>query len=95
MADINIDTVKINECGQDLVKLSNEMNMIINQMFTRINNISGSEGIWVGPGAEKFKQYANIDKKQYTTFIDNFYKFGKYLIDYSSSYEQLIKGVKK
>ena len=95
MADIYIDTTKINECGEDLIKLSTEFSSVVNTMFERISKISDSEKVWAGGSAEEFKQLAKLDKKQYVTFATDFYNFGKYLIDYSASMDSTLRGVKK
>lgn len=95
MKDIHIDTVKIRNCGNEIIKISVQMNEIINAMFNRINNMPTTTGEWVGPSANEYAQRANLEKRQYTVFANELYAKGKYLIDYANAMEQKISEVVK
>lgn len=94
MKEINIDTIKIRECGKDIIDLSLELNEIITTMFNRIQNIQNTTGEWIGTSASDFINNSNIDKLQYLKMQDAIYKNGKYLMDYADLMERLISEVK-
>ena len=95
MKQINVDTVKIRECGKDIMELSIELNEIINTMFNRINNMSNASGEWIGTSANDFIQLAKIDRIQYLNMKDSIYTSGKYLVDYANTMERVINEVKE
>lgn len=95
MSEIHIDTVKLKECGKDIVSLSSELYEIIDTMFKRINNVNKVTGEWVGISATDFVNKANVDKVQYLMMQNQIYQHGKYLIDYANMMENVIKEMQK
>lgn len=95
MKDIYIDTKKVKECGQDIMKLSMELGETIHTMFRRIQNMNNTTYEWVGASATAFIASSNIDKLQYLNMQDSIYKDGKYLVDYADSMECLISEVRE
>ena len=95
MQQIDIDTIKIRECGKDIISLSIEMKEIIDTMFKRINNINISTGEWLGDSADLYIKEALIDKIQYLNMQDSIYKNGKYLIEYSDNMERIANEVRQ
>lgn len=95
MENINIDTKKIRECGQDIMNLSVELNEIITLLFNHINTLSSKTGEWQGSSATKFIEYAGVDKIQYLKMKEAIYQSGKYLTTYADSMERVINEVKR
>ena len=95
MKDINMDTQRIRECGNDIMSLSVELNEIITVLFNHINTLNNKTGEWKGNSANHFIADANIDKIQYLKMKDSIYQNGKYLTDYADSMEKIINEVRK
>ncbi len=84
---INIDTDKIVQCGNDLIKLSQDLNIIIQDMYAKINKVIVSN-TWVGESALEFVNKANQDKIQILNFQKNLYNYGLTLKNNSQRYDQ-------
>lgn len=94
MENLNIDTQKIRGCGQEIMRLSVELNEIITELFGHINTLNNKTGEWQGNSATQFIANANIDKIQYVKMQDSIYQSGKYLITYADVMEKVISEVK-
>ena len=71
MANVKVDTKKMQEMGNDIIRLSLEFNEAINMLYSRISSInSENNSAWVGSGASEFVRRALIEKKQYVTLKD-------------------------
>lgn len=86
MANINIDTIKIRECGNDLLQLSQEYGEIIDLLFRRIASMEQT-GEMVGQAAQDISNIARNDKLQYLQFKKDLDGLAKILIHSASSYE--------
>lgn len=95
MENINIDTQKIRECGQDIMNLSVELNEIITVLFDHINTLNNKTGEWQGSSATKFIAAAGVDKIQYLKMKESIYQSGKYLTTYADSMERVINEVRR
>lgn len=95
MENINIDTQKIRECGQDIMSLSVELNEIITTLFDHINTLNNKTGEWKGASATKFIADASVDKIQYLKMKESIYQSGKYLTTYADSMERVINEVRR
>ena len=92
---IDIDTKKIEKCGLDLIKLSQDLFSVCNSMYDRINNMPTMTGEWVGQAALEFSKKANIDKVQVVDLKNKLYSFGNELIKYAGDYESVVKKIKQ
>lgn len=86
---MKIDKEKINECGHDLMMLSNEMNSLISDMFDNLSSIQRNNS-WVGNSAEKFIKQIELDKLDAIDLKNELYQYGKYLQLVSEKYEDII-----
>lgn len=85
------DTKMINEIGKDIIKLSNEYNLIITEFFKKMTTFPYETNIWTGKKAEKYAEYISLDKKQYMDFADSIKSFGNKLINTAEDIEICIK----
>lgn len=92
---INVDTIKMRECGKDIIKITNTLNELYNGLFSRISNMPTNTGEWVGESADKFVTLANIDKVQYLNYNNEIAKMGKLLVDYSYKFENDCNNVRR
>lgn len=95
MNEINIDTVKMKEKGNEIIAQVEELKLTINEMFRRIENIPNATLEWTGDSAYQFVALAKLDKVQYYNYADDLYKYGKYLIDCAENFEKLIKEIRR
>ena len=94
MEDIYVDTIKLKETGENIVKLGNELNEELNFIFSRLTNLSKMDA-WVGIAVEDYIARANIEKQQYMQFKDAVIQMGKFLIEKSDIIESEINNSKR
>lgn len=93
--NFKIDSVKLRECGNDIIVETNGINEALEKIFSRIANMSSNTGEWVGIGADTFARLASIDKAQYINFKEDLYKMGQLLVDTASILERDIKDLEE
>lgn len=93
MESVNIDTTSLADHGKSIISLSNELQVVINSLFDKIHNMPITTGEWIGQSAEKFAKTADNDRAQYLGFCKEIYNYGKFLVEYSESTDESIKGV--
>ncbi len=91
MANINVDTTKMRECGEDIMELSNELGENFEQLFTRLANMPAKTFEWVGSSANNFAITTNIEKSDYVKLKNNIYMLGKHLVESADSLDETIK----
>ena len=91
MTEFQMDTIKLKECGKDIINLTRELNEALTMLFTRINNMPILTGEWVGNSANQFVTILNIEKKDYIALKDNLAEYGKLLLTASEKLEVCIK----
>lgn len=85
---LNIDTKKIKSCGEDMLKLSQNLESLINGLYRRIHNMPIKTQEWVGAAAELYvRQADSIEYRDAVTFKDTLKKFGEKLIESAEKYE--------
>lgn len=90
---MNIDTDRIKKCGNDIIKLSNDLNEIIEVLYSRINNMPIKTGEWVGQSAKNFAIKANKEKVDMIELKNKIFGFGNVLIECAEKYETGINKV--
>ena len=88
MAEVNVDTVKLKECGKDIMTLTTELNEVLFSLYDRIGKMPTTTREWTGNAAIEFVNKLNIEKKYYLALKNNIYKYGKILYEGASSLEQ-------
>ena len=89
---IDIDTIKIRNCGNDIVKLSNDLEIIIESLFSDLSKIN-TNLIWVGKSADYFIEKSKIDKNQYLSFQKRLNGVGRTLQENADNYNKNIKNI--
>ncbi len=87
---IALNTEKMKVTAQDIMSLSDELNIVLDDLFDKITNISKCK-IWVGDAAEKYISKVNIEKKDYINFSKTVYKYGKTLNDVANNYDDKLR----
>lgn len=93
MAKLDVDTQKMRECGNEIMKLSISIGDDINKLFDRIQKMPTNTCEWVGESAEAYVSRAKNEKLQYLQFKDVLYSYGKYLVNSADILEQSVRGV--
>ena len=91
---VNIDTQKMRNCGNDMLKLVEELRATYTNMFNELSNVSNSR-VWIGDNAEKFINSLVKDKLEFMNYVNSLAKYGNYLLDSSAQYEKTINGVNR
>lgn len=89
MANINVDTVKLRECGKDIMSLTSELTELLNSMYSEIEKVA-----WTGYAANEFKKKINIEKVYNIALKDNLYNYGKLLYNAADQIEASINKIK-
>lgn len=95
MNETYIDTIKMCEKGQEILEQVEELKLVIETMFNRIENMPSSTLEWTGESSQLFVNLANKDKVQYNNYANDLYRYGKYLIDCAEYMEKVIKEVRR
>ena len=93
--NLNIDTQKMRECGNDLLILTIELNTLFTELFERLEKISDVSGEWVGLSANQFISQVKVDKVQYFNLNNSIAKEAKLLIKASDELDTYISKLKR
>lgn len=86
---INIDTKKIRKCGSDIIRLSNDLNYIIELVYNRLIDMPTKTGEWRGKSADRYANLVKKDKDQAVDLKNILYNYGKTLIDNADKYDEI------
>lgn len=95
MAEIKVDTVKMRDCGNDIIQISLELGEEFELLFEKLQNIPIKTYEWTGAGAMAFASRAGQEKIQYMNFKNDLYKRGKFLVDYANYLESNINSLRR
>jgi hypothetical protein len=88
MSKLSIDTDKVKSAGEDIKEIAKEYNIIINELYNKINNISNEE-IWISESengsANKFINEALNDKSSSQALANSMNKLGNRIIEYANN----------
>ena len=94
MTKINVDTIKLAECGKNILSEAGDFNTNINNLYSRLYNVPRVTKEWVGVAANNYASIVLKEKKQYITYGDTLKKMGELLIDYALDIEKAVKDTK-
>lgn len=92
MAKLDIDTKKMRECGNEIMKLSISVGEDISKLFDKIQNMPIT-GEWIGESAIAYANRARYEKMLYLQFKDVLYNYGKYLVDGAEEFENEARSI--
>lgn len=95
MAEVKFNSEKICSCGEDIIKLVEELKLTYNTLFDRLSKVPGTTREWVGPTAEEYFNNVLKDKKMYMEYANDLYKYGKFLIDISRDNDNITNEVRR
>jgi len=85
---VEIDTSKISSCGTDIVKLSQDLGTIFDDIFSEMSNLIVN-GAWSGNAASEFVSKVSGEKVYYTNFQKNLYNYGIALKNNADSFSNV------
>ena len=86
---LEIDTNKISSCGDDIIKLSQDFGIIIDDLFSDINKLV-TNNIWLGNSASQFVSKVNLEKTNYIDLKKVLYSYGTILKQNAENYNSQI-----
>lgn len=89
MSKLDIETNELYLCGQDIMKLTNELNEQFETLFNRIDGMNKNTFEWVGNSSNEFIRRSNIEKREYYKIKDELYNYGKVLTEIANEYEKI------
>ena len=87
----NVDTNKIRDCGNDIIRLSCELNELFSSLFERLVLVPTSTKEWIGESANVFAENVKKDKLQYDRLKEAVYSEGKMLVEYADRIETQVR----
>ena len=90
-----VDTVRMRECGRDIIRLSEDFRITMDTMFDRINNMPINTREWVGSASVEYAMRASREKSQYMELRLALYSYGNYLIECANHYEASINRTRR
>jgi len=90
MVDINYDTVKIRELGNNIIKLSQDYTSLITAMQDRMQKVPNSTREWVGPASERFATLAQTELSAYSELAPTISAYGSALLAVADNIENAI-----
>ena len=93
MEEIHIHTDIINEIDNDIIKLINEIQEILDSIFKLIQKMPTETGEWIGISADKFVSLAMADSENYYLLRNNLSEFSSFLNKYCVEMNQVMTEV--
>ena len=90
MSEINNDTAKMKDCGNDIIRLANELSEVVEALFNRIEQIPTVTQEWVGAGAQEFARRASIEKRDYLKLRAVLISYGRIMVNVAENYENVV-----
>lgn len=90
MAIIKVDTVKLRECGNDIIAASSMYDSNINKLFNRMGDVPSKTKEWEGISAIKYANLVVKEKNDYIEFGKGLYDLGNSLVLYADDLEKII-----
>lgn len=88
--ELNVNTEQMKEYGQEIIKLTKNIDDEIIAIFAKINHLV-NDGIWQGVSAQKFYQRTVPNKEILLNFNKELKKYGTHLINYSDKLTSVAK----
>ena len=88
---MKIDTIKISQCGNNLITLSEELNTITESLYTRIINMPTKTGEWIGASAQEYAKNVYSDKEDVDAVKNEIRDLGNQLVENANRYEKAAK----
>ena len=80
MSNINYDTRRVRQLGENLIKLSNDYISLINALNTRLQQMPNGTGEWMGPSAERFVNLVYGEMRDYVALGNTISSYGNSLL---------------
>jgi len=94
MTKIKVDTVKLKECGENLLTMNGTFHRDINSLYNRIYNVPITTKEWVGEAANNYANLLMNEKPQYNNYSKVLNMMGNVLINYSNDIEEAVRQTK-
>lgn len=94
MTKIDVDTIRLKECGANMVAASRNFNTDINNLYSMMYNVPRTTKEWVGIGANNYASIALKEKRQYVAYGNTLKKMGEILKEYAEDIESIVQKTK-
>lgn len=74
MATINVNTAKMIDCGNDIIKKTTECNNLLTEIFNELANLNKTS--WSGSTADKYVEQVRIQRVQYKNLTNSLINYG-------------------
>jgi hypothetical protein len=95
MIDIQIDTSRMRNHGNELMEIAVSFGNEFNSMFERLVNMPSRTLEWKGEAAVAFSNRSIREKRQYMLFKDELFRRGQLLIDFANILDADIRSLRR
>lgn len=75
MATIDVNTTKLIDCGNDIIKKATQCSILLNELFNELGNINKTA--WIGVTADRYANQVRVQKVQYQRLTNALINYGK------------------
>ena len=90
---IKVNTNEVVTAGEKIIKLSEEIDFLLEDMFKDINNLF-TKGFWQGISANKYQESIKKDPEELKKFCEVLKNYGTILVNSGESLNTIAKGYK-
>ncbi len=90
MIDLNINTNKLRECGQDIIQLEKEYVQLINELFNRIEQVPTVTEEWLGVSSLRYSKQVGTEKEPYLLYGQELKRIGDFLVQLADDTETIV-----
>lgn len=94
MTTLRVDTVKMRECGNDIIEAADTYNTNVRNLFTRVGEVPSRTSDWEGISAINYANVVVKEKMDYVNFGNGLVALGNTLVQYADELEKAIKNNK-
>lgn len=92
MEKIDIDTAKMLEYGNEIIKISNDLKTNFDELFKQLENMPNKQ--WIGNSASEFIRKVKIEEEDYYFSINILKSYGEFLTNSSLKNEKTVSKLK-
>lgn len=94
MARLRVDTVKMRECGNNIIEAADTYNTNVRSLFDRMAKVPNETKEWEGIAAINYANAVAKEKVDYVNFGNGLVALGNTLVQYADDLEKIIKNNK-
>lgn len=91
MNSVYIDENIINECGNNILLLTEDLKKNIDLLFLKLSQVNTTGKVWYGSASDAFVQRCKVEKIEYDKYVEILKQYGTNLKNISELYNTISK----